>query len=456
MSEGDIATWQWDFGDGSFSEEQYPVHQYPEEGEYWVGLFVADSMGFCSDESWQLIYVYEDTPSCKADFNFVLDTLNNTPYVYLFEDKSVGNIEEWYWELGDGQTSTEHYPQHTYTEGGTYEVCLTVSSSPANGKECSDRLCQTITTPDYFNFGGQVFIDGFTINIDSTDKDNVAKAYLYRRVDNQWLYMDQREFWEYGYYWFVDKPEGEYLVRADLMKGSVDYDNFAPSYYKESLNWQYATTFFLNNNDEFAVNIDLTKLQSFNTGIASLSGYLEVGEGCSYSIQLEDQLVELFNAANQIVAYTYTDETGYFSFSGLAFETYGIKAEFTGNSSTFVNLQPNAENPSISDIELLIDCNSFVGVDEHLSVNSFSLESVFPNPAVDFVSLKVSASERVSATIFIYDLNGQIIFEKNVNLIQGSQQLILRVSTFNPGLYLLKLVSSDGNATSNQKLIINH
>jgi len=193
-----------------------------------------------------------------------------------------------------------------------------------------------------------------------------------------------------------------------------------------------------------------------HSGIGSLSGYLEPGIGCSYSIELENQLVYLLNAEHQIVAFTYTIEDGYFSFTGLAFETYRVKAEFTGNSSTYFEAILNAEQPAISNIDLIIDCNSFVGVDEYISENSLTLESIYPVPATNFVTLNVSASRNIDVSIIIYDLNAQVVYQKNTNLNQGRQQLNIGLSSLRSGMYLLKLVSADGKSTINQKLIINN
>jgi len=41
-SMGEIVTWRWDFGDGSFSDEANPIHQYEELGQYVVVLAVDD------------------------------------------------------------------------------------------------------------------------------------------------------------------------------------------------------------------------------------------------------------------------------------------------------------------------------------------------------------------------------------------------------------------------------
>ncbi len=42
---GDIISWEWDFGDGTVSEEQDPTHLFQEEGEYSVTLTVIDEDG---------------------------------------------------------------------------------------------------------------------------------------------------------------------------------------------------------------------------------------------------------------------------------------------------------------------------------------------------------------------------------------------------------------------------
>lgn len=52
-----------------------------------------------------------------------------------FQDESEGDITSWKWDFGDGSTSTEQHPIHTYKEPGLYVVVLEVS-----GPEGKDRL----------------------------------------------------------------------------------------------------------------------------------------------------------------------------------------------------------------------------------------------------------------------------------------------------------------------------
>jgi hypothetical protein len=45
LSEGEITSWQWDFGDGTVSTEQHPLHQYEEAGQYVVVLYIEGPEG---------------------------------------------------------------------------------------------------------------------------------------------------------------------------------------------------------------------------------------------------------------------------------------------------------------------------------------------------------------------------------------------------------------------------
>jgi PKD repeat protein len=49
------------------------------------------------------------------------------PLLIQFTDTTDGNIVSWYWEFGDGETSTEQNPSHIYTEEGRYDVSLEVT-----------------------------------------------------------------------------------------------------------------------------------------------------------------------------------------------------------------------------------------------------------------------------------------------------------------------------------------
>jgi len=73
-----------------------------------------------------------------ADFSANI-TSGYAPLSVLFTDR-FENATEWNWDFGDGATSIEHNPVHTYSAAGNYTVNLTVSNS--NG---TDSKLATIT-----------------------------------------------------------------------------------------------------------------------------------------------------------------------------------------------------------------------------------------------------------------------------------------------------------------------
>jgi PKD repeat protein len=136
-------SWAWEFGDGSTSIEQNPVHTYS-AGTYTVNLTVNNADG--SDKMVKTDYILVSTPKAPPVADFGADvTSGDAPLVVTFTDASTNNPTSWAWEFGDGSTSTDQDPVHTYS-AGTYTVNLTVDN--ADG---SDKLVKTdyisVSTP---------------------------------------------------------------------------------------------------------------------------------------------------------------------------------------------------------------------------------------------------------------------------------------------------------------------
>ena len=53
--------------------------------------------------------------------------LGRPPLEVAFADLSAGQPDEWLWDFGDGETSTERHPIHVYTQVGTHDVTLTAT-----------------------------------------------------------------------------------------------------------------------------------------------------------------------------------------------------------------------------------------------------------------------------------------------------------------------------------------
>jgi PKD repeat protein len=118
-------TWLWDFGDGTYSTEEFPKHIYPFPGNYTVTLEVRNSNGF--DYKVVVITVLEQPVLPLANFSSNV-TEGSVPLDVHFYDLSE-NTAERYWNFGDGTNSTETDPTHTYSAAENYSVNLTVTNT---------------------------------------------------------------------------------------------------------------------------------------------------------------------------------------------------------------------------------------------------------------------------------------------------------------------------------------
>jgi hypothetical protein len=64
------------------------------------------------------------------------------------------NVSAWYWTFGDGTTSTQQNPVHTYASSGIYNVCLTIIAFDPHGNCCSRTYCNKVTVDCGHGHGG--------------------------------------------------------------------------------------------------------------------------------------------------------------------------------------------------------------------------------------------------------------------------------------------------------------
>jgi gliding motility-associated-like protein len=125
---GTITNWEWDFGDGATSALQNPSHTYTAAGNYNVTLRATNNFG-CFSTLTKPQYVKVST-GVQANFTNTQPTNCSPPSIINFTNLSTGSGTLTYlWTFGDGATSTQISPSHTYTATGVYTVSLTVTNS---------------------------------------------------------------------------------------------------------------------------------------------------------------------------------------------------------------------------------------------------------------------------------------------------------------------------------------
>jgi PKD repeat protein len=68
------------------------------------------------------------TPELQADFS-ATPRAGVAPLIVSFTDTSTGSPTSWSWDFGDGTSSSEQHPSHTYAAAGTYTVSLIVTDA---------------------------------------------------------------------------------------------------------------------------------------------------------------------------------------------------------------------------------------------------------------------------------------------------------------------------------------
>ena len=122
-----IERWYWNFGVPGMKKDtsmlKNPSYVYKKDGNYNVKLIVQDYHK-CYDTVDSTITVH---PSPLSAF-IVIDNISNMAGKIQLQNKSEG-ADSYYWDFGNGLTSTEESPIVTYKEDGEYIITLVASNS---------------------------------------------------------------------------------------------------------------------------------------------------------------------------------------------------------------------------------------------------------------------------------------------------------------------------------------
>ncbi len=307
-------TWYWEFGDGNSSSEQNPVHTYSSiEGEYQVCLTITDSSGSCESTHCDLVFVGNWTPECEAYFWYypIEDTNNwggNWDNQNIgFIDASMGNPDTWYWDFGDGATSTEQNPIHYFSNEGVYNVCLSISNTLDS---CESTFCQEVYIYTDTTTGCYTWYD-YQVNDLVVD----FNAYLEggsNNVDYNWI--------------FGDGTSGSGANVTHTFSESGIYEVLLSSSDSLGCYSEYIETIWVGN--AFTFNID---------------GYVHLQDSM-YADYADVHLMtfDTLNYGLTNVGTTQINEYGYYSFESVGVENciYYVQAELTSTSAFFGSYVP--------------------------------------------------------------------------------------------------------------------
>jgi len=417
-STGNPTQFSWDFGDGSISNIKDPIHYFPENGQYQVKLTVANNTN--SDE---IIKTVEINVSLTIDFTYKLDSNNLVPNTYRFTGIINGYYDHIMWNFGDQIIQNIEDTIHSYAkQDEDYQVVFTAQYYFNDTSILTKALAKGLTTSQYFDLGGQIYLGDSLMNNPSNQSDT-GIAYLFRVDNNQLVPIDTNVFQKLGYFWFDTKLKAHYLIQVSLAENSTHFGAFAPTYLGNTTYWDQAEIINLSQ-DKYREDVSLIPITN-SSGNKSLSGNVQD----LIDIDKEEEvLVYLYNTENELIDYRISKSFSNFEFSHLEKGHYLLGADVPGvySRQQLVFVDNSKEN-------------------KFKSLNEIPVNNIFPNPAGDYTLITYdNLAETGSKEIQIYNSNGRLIKSINYPLKTGINYIHLDLTNMASGILYLKFSQSEG------------
>jgi len=147
---GETSSYNWTIDGNNFNTPEVS-YEFPGPGTYSVSLDVEMVSGNVLSDEMEVNVI--EIPNCVALFFPFVDSLNTDELVFI--NASIGDNLSYFWDFGDGSTSTEQFPTYQYEDSLEYEVCLTVT-----GEDCEDTFCLTLSQGNVIDWTGSGIIAG--------------------------------------------------------------------------------------------------------------------------------------------------------------------------------------------------------------------------------------------------------------------------------------------------------
>lgn len=324
----------------------------------------------------------------------------------------------------------------------------------------------TVTDASNCNTTASFYVSAISMSIEgSIDPYGVAKrVYLISHADNDGTLtaIDSIDIEPFQYFTFSNLDVGKYLVKATLLPLFTPA-NFFPSYYDYyDYNNNYGTLFW---NNAHPVQVYLghpigdayfSLVEGNNPGGPGFIGGL-ISEGANLTHNdhssegegdpIANQIVHLLKQDGTPVSYAFTDESGAFSFSNIAYGNYKLVLDIINKTQGFKHISINPNQPS-TNIHFIVNDEQIVLGNKQPLISKYSF-SIFPNPTSNVIDIKLTTLQKVEALIYLTNMDGKILISKKQILLNDSK-VSMSISHLPKGIYYVNV--SVGNQMLTQKI----
>ncbi len=425
-------SYNWDFGDSSFSYVANPSHTYTTAGTYNACLTVIDSANSCIDTYCVTVTVNGGgNGNCSAVFSYQ----NATAGTYFSAGANTNN-QYYFWDFGDGSTSNQQNPVHFYSAVDTYYVCLTVVDV---ANSCTTTHCDYVYSGTNTNPNNVFDLQGLAYSDSSSGTWSEALIYLISYDSlTQTLSVVDTQTTQYGYFIFRGVPAGNYLLKAALVPSAPAYNDFLPTYYQSVLFWYDAATISVPTGPNNFYSIYMVPGNNPG-GPGFIGGNVSQGANKQAGDPIEGVQVMLLNTDDSPVQYTYTAADGSFSFDDVAYGTYQIYAEVL-NKPTFPPIVTiSAAKEMVDGVAIVVESEGVYTSLAEVELTYIEQTKFYPNPVASTATLSFNAKEAGSVTLQVINMLGQVVAEQEMEVLPGNQFATVDMASEQAGVYFLSI-----------------
>ncbi len=481
LSEGSSDLYYWSFGDGTYSSEASPVHQYEKSGLYPVFLSVTDDAGLCSD--YAEAYIQVGTVNCDAQFEYFINQQDGS---VEFKSKVLGDVTSFAWMFGDGSASSEANPIHSYANDGYYYVNLVTFNKSLN---CASNFSKTILVGSEgidceADFYYQANVN--TNEVKFTDNSSGSGlSYIWNFGEGEAVSTEASPTHQYvnaGQYYVcltvtndndISNITCKNVIIGDGCEARMAYsiDGLTVNFGDNSIG--NATTWNWSFGDE-NTSKEQNPVHTYEiAGNYLVDFIISNAKGC------ENRQVEIISVGNIsdtafVANFSYQEDEFTTKPSGYPVDMFGTgkgdapKAKWKfgekqkrGYAENETTLRPTYYYPEPGTYEVCLTIEDPVSgrsatACKNIKVGTSSIDhlvwlngeiSVYPNPASDFVKIQYSSLRNAEIDVVLYNMLGQTIQVWAQGLKSaGTHETELNTSDLKPGVYYLELKSQYGNA----------
>ncbi|HUY75906.1 MAG TPA: PKD domain-containing protein [Ktedonobacterales bacterium] len=124
-STGQNLSYAWDFGNGDTSQESAPSEGYAQAGTYQVTLTVTDTDNQTATDTQSVVVTCAPPPT--ASFVYTPDSFYTCGIDFDATASTGSGLSNYVWDFGDGNAGSGETTTWDYSQGGSYNVTLTVT-----------------------------------------------------------------------------------------------------------------------------------------------------------------------------------------------------------------------------------------------------------------------------------------------------------------------------------------